>query len=302
MLLNSPIPGSVGMGYSASYATKNIGSMTNKGIEFQVNSKNLVGELKWTTDFNISFNKSEITKLDKGVPIKTGYISFRGNVAIAREGDPLGMFFGYVADGVDPQTGMMKYKDLDNSGDLNDGDQTLIGNANPDFTYGLTNNFSYKNFTFSFLFQGVQGNDIFNASRIETEGMYLPINQLATVANRWKKPGDITDIPKSTGDGDDHNSLLSSRYVEDGSYLRLKSTTLGYDLPKLICNKVKAQKIYLYVTGENLLTFTRYSGFDPEVSIYGSGTDNALKNIAPGVDYGVYPQSRTFLFGINVTF
>lgn len=302
MLLNSPIPGSVGMGYGGSFATKNIGSMTNKGLEFQVNSKNMVGELKWTTDFNISFNKSEITKLDKGVPIKTGYISFRGNVAIAQEGEPLGMFFGYVADGVDPQTGMMKYKDLDNSGDLNDGDQTSIGNANPDFTYGLTNNFSYKNFTFSFLFQGVQGNDIFNASRIETEGMYLPINQLATVADRWKKPGDITNIPKSTGDGDDHNSLLSSRYVEDGSYLRLKSTTLGYDLPKIICNKLKAQKIYLYVTGENLLTFTKYSGFDPEVSIYGSGSDNALKNIAPGVDYGVYPQSRTFLFGINVTF
>ena len=302
MLLNSPIPGSVGMGYESSFATKNIGSMTNKGLEFQVSSKNLVGELKWTTDFNISFNKSNITKLDKGVPIKTGYISFRGNVAIAQEGQPLGMFFGYVADGVDPQTGMMKYKDLDNSGDLNDGDQTIIGNANPDFTYGLTNSFSYKSFTFSFLFQGVQGNDIFNASRIETEGMYLPINQLATVANRWKKPGDITNIPKSTGDGDDHNSLLSSRYVEDGSYLRLKSTTLGYDLPKLICDKLKAQKIYLYVTGENLLTFTKYSGFDPEVSIYGSGSDNALKNIAPGVDYGVYPQSRTFLFGINVTF
>lgn len=302
MLLNSPIPGSVGMGYGSSFATKNIGSMTNKGLEFQVSSKNLVGELKWTTDFNISFNKSKITKLDKGVPIKTGYISFRGNVAIAQEGEPLGMFFGYVADGVDPKTGMMKYKDLDNSGGLNDGDQTSIGNANPDFTYGLTNNFSYKSFTFSFLFQGVQGNDIFNASRIETEGMYLPINQLATVADRWKKPGDITNIPKSTGDGDDHNSLLSSRYVEDGSYLRLKSTTLGYDLPKLICNKLKAQKIYLYVTGENLLTFTKYSGFDPEVSIYGSGSDNALKNIAPGVDYGVYPQSRTFLFGINVTF
>lgn len=302
MLLNSPIPGSVGMGYESSFATKNIGSMTNKGLEFQASSKNLVGEVKWTTDFNISFNKSKITKLDKGVPIKTGYISFRGNVAIAQEGQPLGMFFGYVADGVDPQTGMMKYKDLDNSGGLNDGDQTLIGNANPDFTYGLTNNFSYKSFTFSFLLQGVQGNDIFNASRIETEGMYLPINQLATVADRWKKPGDITNIPKSTGDGDDHNSLLSSRYIENGSYLRLKSTTLGYDLSKSICNKLKAQKIYLYITGENLLTFTKYSGFDPEVSIYGSGSDNALKNIAPGVDYGVYPQSRTFLFGINVTF
>lgn len=302
MLLNSPIPGSIGMGYSSSTATKNIGSMTNKGLEFQVNSKNLVGALKWTTDFNISFNRSKITKLDKGVPIKTGYISYRGNVAIAEEGQPLGMFFGYVADGVDPQTGLMKYKDLDNTGDLSDGDQTLIGNANPKFIYGLTNSFNYKNFTLSIFFQGVQGNDIFNASRIETEGMYLFINQRATVLNRWKKPGDITDVPKSSGDGDDHNSLLSSRYVENGSYLRLKSLTLGYDLPKSLCNKLKLQKIYFYVTGENLLTFTKYSGFDPEVSIYGSGTDNSLKNIAPGVDYGVYPQARNFLFGINLSF
>lgn len=302
MLLNSPIPGSVGMGYGSSYATKNIGSMTNKGAEFQVGSKNLVNDLKWSTDFNISFNKSEITKLDQGVPIKTGYIAFRGNVAIAEEGQPLGMFFGYQAEGVDPATGDIIYADLDNSGDLNDGDQTIIGNANPDFTYGLNNTFEYKNWTFSFFFQGVQGNDIFNAARIETEGMYLPVNQLATVLDRWKKPGDITDVPRSSADGDDHNSLLSSRYVEDGSYLRLKSTTLGYDLPASICKKLHTQKLHLYVTGENLLTFTSYSGFDPEVSIYGRSSDNALKNIAPGVDYGVYPQSRTFLFGINVTF
>jgi len=302
MLLNSPIPGSVGLGYWSSYATKNIGSMTNKGAEFQVGSKNLVNDLKWSTDFNISFNKSEITKLDQGVPIKTGYIAFRGNVAIAEEGQPLGMFFGYQAEGVNPETGDMIYADLDKSGDLNDGDQTIIGNANPDFTYGLNNTFEYKNWSFSFFFQGVQGNDIFNAARIETEGMYLPVNQLATVLGRWKKPGDITDVPRSSVDGDDHNSLLSSRYVEDGSYLRLKSTTLGYDLPASICKKLHTQKFHLYVTGENLLTFTSYSGFDPEVSIYGRSSDNALKNIAPGVDYGVYPQSRTFLFGINVTF
>jgi TonB-linked SusC/RagA family outer membrane protein len=302
MLLNSPIPGSVGMGYSNSKATKNIGSMTNKGTEFQIASKNLVNELKWTTDFNISFNKSEITKLDQGVPIKTGYIAFRGNVAIAEEGQPLGMFFGYVAEGVDSKTGKMIYSDLDNDKKLSDGDQTIIGNANPDFAYGFTNTFNYKDFTFSFFFQGVQGNDIFNAASIETEGMYLPINQISTVLNRWKKPGDITDVPGSSGDGSDYNSLLSSRFVEDGSYLRLKSATLGYDLPAGICEKLRTKKLYLYVTGENLLTFTKYSGFDPEVSIYGRSSNNELKNIAPGVDYGVYPQSRTILFGFNLTF
>jgi len=295
MLLNAPIPFSVGMGYGTSYATKNVGSMWNKGFEFQVSSKNLVGELKWTTDFNISFNRSKITKLEKGVPIIGGEIDNRSASAIAQEGQPLGTFYGYVAEGVDPQTGQMIYTDLDNSGDLSEGDKTIIGDANPDFTYGLTNNFSYKQFTFSFFFQGVQGNQIFNASRIVTEGMYYPVNQLSTVMNRWENPGDITDMPKSDKDNLMHNSDVSSRYVENGSYLRLKSATLGYDLPKSLCNKLRAQKLYVYVTGENLLTFTKYTGFDPEVSAFGVG-------VAPGVDFGSYPQSKSFIFGLNLTF
>ncbi len=295
MLLNAPIPFSVGMGWETSFATKNIGSMWNKGFEFQVSSKNLVGKLKWTTDFNISFNHSKITKLEKGVPIIGGEIDNRSAAAIAMEGEPLGTFYGYVADGVDPQTGVMKYKDLDNSGDLSDGDKTIIGYANPDFTYGLTNNFTYKQFTFSFFFQGVQGNQIFNASRIVTEGMYYPVNQLSTIMNRWENPGDITDMPKSDPGNLLHNSDVSSRYVENGSYLRLKSATLGYDLPKSLCDKVRAQKLYVYITGENLLTFTKYTGFDPEVSAFGVG-------VAPGVDFGSYPQSRSFIFGLNLTF
>jgi TonB-linked SusC/RagA family outer membrane protein len=298
MLLNAPIPYSIGLGWASSnssVATKNIGSMTNKGFEFQASSKNLVGELKWTTDFNISFNRSKITKLEKSVPIMGGFIDNRSAAAIAQEGQPLGTFYGYVAEGVDPQTGNMRYKDLDHSGDLSDGDKTIIGDANPKFTYGLTNSLTFKRFSFSFFFQGVQGNQIFNASRIVTEGMYYPVNQLATVLNRWEKPGDVTNMPKSDRDNLNHNSDVSSRFVENGSYLRLKSTTLGYDFPASVCSKIKAQKIYVYVTGENLLTFTKYSGFDPEVSAYGVG-------IAPGVDFGSYPQSGSFMFGINLTF
>jgi hypothetical protein len=283
------------MGYYGSYATKNIGSMWNKGFEFQVSSKNLVGELKWSTDFNISFNRSKITKLENGLSILGGPIGNRADASIAEEGQPLGMFYGYVADGVDPATGLMKYKDIDSTGTLSDGDKTIIGNANPDFTYGLTNNFTYKQFTFSFFFQGVQGNQIFNASRIVTESMDYPVNQLSTVMDRWEKPGDITNMPKPDPGNQLHNSDVSSRYVENGSYLRLKSTTLGYDLPMSICNKIRAQKLYLYVTGENLLTFTKYTGFDPEVSAFGVG-------VAPGIDYGSYPQTRSFIFGINLTF
>ena len=295
MLLDAPIPMSVGMGWRTSITTENIGSMTNKGLEFQVSSKNLTGLLKWTTDFNISFNRNKITKLAYGVPILGGFIDNRSACAIAEVGKPLGMFYGYVAEGVDPATGNIKYKDLDHSGDLSDGDKTIIGNANPKFTYGLTNSFEYKGFTFSFFFQGVQGNQIFNASRIVTEGMYYPINQMATVLNRWEKPGDITTMPKSDRDNANHNSDVSSRYVEDGSYLRLKSATLGYDLPKSISKFLKIEKFHIYVTAENLLTFTKYSGYDPEVSAYGVG-------IAPGVDFGSYPESRSFMFGLNINF
>ena len=295
MLLNAPIPMSVGMGWNTSIATKNIGSMTNKGLEFQVSSKNLTGVLKWSTDFNISFNRSKITKLEQGVPILGGFIDNRSASTIAEVGQPLGTFYGYVSEGVNPQTGNMKYKDLDNSGDLSDGDKTIIGHASPDFTYGLTNSFNYKGFTFSFFFQGVQGNQILNASRIVTEGMYYPVNQLYTVLSRWEKPGDITNMPKSDPGNLNHNSDVSSRYIEDGSYLRLKSTTLGYDLPKFISNMLKVEKLHIYVTAENLLTFTKYSGYDPEVSAYGVG-------LSQGVDFGSYPQSRSFIFGLNVNF
>ncbi len=298
MLLDRPIPASLGI--PGDVATKNVGEMQNQGIEFMVESKNLVNTLKWNTSFNISFNRSEVVSLDGGT-IKVGYISDRGDVAVAMENQPLGLFYGYVSDGVDPATGDMKYRDLDNSGDLSDGDKTIIGNSNPKFTWGLTNTFSYKNWNLSFFIQGVQGNDIFNATRIETEGLMDETSQLATVLNRWTTPGQVTDIPRATY-GDNTNSLISSRFVEDGSYIRLKSLTLGYDFSKNLLSKLKMNRLYLYLTCENLLTFTKYSGFDPEVSLYSRSSDNSLKNIAPGVDYGTYPQSRDIIFGLNITF
>jgi len=297
MLLNRPIPASVGIGSNT--AIKNIGKMENRGIEFQVSSKNIIGALNWTTDFNISTNKSKIISLDGGT-IKIGNISGRGAVAIAEEGKQLGLFYGYISDGVDPKTGNIKYRDLDKSGSLSDSDQTIIGNSNPKYAFGLTNSFSYKNFTFNFFFQGIQGNQIFNATRIETEGLLEPSNQTVNVLRRWKTPGQITDIPKVSF-ADNTNSLISSRYIEDGSFVRLKSATIGYDLPKTLLNKIKISRCFFYITGENILTFTKYTGFDPEVSLFGRGA-NSERNIAPGVDYGTYPQSREFIAGVNIVF
>ena len=298
MLLQKVIPASVGF----RTALLNVGEMENRGFEFSVSSKNMVNELKWNSDFNISFNKSKITSLPGG-SIQLGELNNdgRGLVAIAQEGQPLGTFYGYVSEGVDPATGMMKYKDIDKSGDLSDGDKTIIGNANPKYTLGLINDLSYKNWSLNIFFQGVEGNDIFNASRIETEGMYNPLNQLSTVLNRWTTPGQITDMPKADFGGD-HNVKVSSRYVEDGSYVRLKSLTLGYSLPAEIVSKLSLSKVRFYLTAENLITWTKYSGLDPEVSVYGRSGNNSLKNIAPGVDYGTYPQTRDIIFGLNLSF
>ena len=297
MLLDRPIPGSVGI--PGSTAIKNVGRMENRGIEFQVSSKNLRGAFSWNTDFNIFFNRSKILNLDGGI-IKIGNISERGTVAVAQEGQPLGLFYGYIADGVDPATGNIIYRDIDKSGDLSDGDQAIIGNANPKYAFGLTNSFSYGNFSFNFFLQGVQGNDLFNATRIETEGLIDEANQAATVLRRWTAPGQVTDIPRASY-GDNTNSLISSRYIEDGSFVRLKSATLGYSLPAALLQRLHLNRCFFYVTGENILTFTKYSGFDPEVSLYGR-SGGSEKNIAPGIDYGTYPQAREFIIGLNLTF
>ncbi len=303
LLLYVPVPASVGI--PGNVALQNAGSLENKGFEFQIISRNLVkGNLTWNTDFNINFNKNKVLDI-VGTVIHSGAINPAGttyNLSIVKEGEPLGLFYGYISDGVDPATGMIKYRDLDGQPGITDGDKTIIGNANPKFTYGITNSFAYKNFTLDLFLQGVQGNDIFNATKILSESMRLPMNQSATVLNRWKNPGDITDVPKAVKD-DVTNSEPSTRYIENGSYLRVKSLTLAYNLPKAVLERLRLNRLQIYVTTENLITFTKYSGFDPEVSAFNaSNQDNTSKNTAPGVDYGTYPQSRDFIFGLNVTF
>ncbi len=303
LLLYVPIPASVGI--PGNVALQNAGSLENSGFEFQISSRNFVkGDFTWNTDFNINFNKNKVLNI-VGTIIHSGAINPAGttyNLSIVKEGEPLGLFYGYISDGVDPSTGMIKFRDLDGNPGITDGDKTIIGNANPDFTYGLTNTFAYKNFTLELFLQGVQGNDIFNATRILSESMRLPMNQSATVLKRWKNPGDITDMPMALKD-DVTNSEPSTRYIENGSYLRVKSLTLGYTLPKTLIDRLKITRLQIYVTSENLLTFTKYSGFDPEVSAFNaSSQDNTSKNTAPGVDYGTYPQSRDLIIGLNVTF
>lgn len=298
LLQSYPVPRSTGF----DYALKNIGTLRNKGLEFMISAKNIEHEnFSWNTDFNISFNRNNVTAL-YGQQYFLNTIAGRSEVSLVTEGKPLGVFYGYVYEGVDPQNGNALY--LNNKGEKTSSptadDRRVIGNPNPDFIYGLTNTFSYKNFSLNIFLQGSQGNDIFNATRVETEGMTGPQNQSTAVLNRWTTPGQVTDIPKASVNSTD-NSRISTRFVENGSYLRVKTVTLGYTFPQAIASKLRLGNIRVYATGENLFTFTKYSGYDPEVNAFTSG-NFANTNGGFGIDYGTYPQTRNFIFGLNASF
>ncbi len=297
LLLYVPQPLSTGF----SSALQNAGSLRNRGFEFQVSSKNFIRqEFTWNTSFNFYLNRGRVLDI-VGTTMHTGAINPAGttyNLAYVKAGLPLGSFYGKFDQGVDPLTGNIFFLKTAESGDS----LGVIGNANPKFTYGLTNTFTYKDFTLDIFIQGVQGNKIFNATRILTESMRLGMNQSAAVLNRWRKPGDNTDVPGAFL-YDETNCYPSTRFIENGSYLRLKSMTLGYTLPQTLVKKLNINRLMVYITGENILTFTKYSGFDPEVSAFdASKQDNTSKNTAPGVDFGTYPQSRDLLIGLSVTF
>jgi TonB-dependent starch-binding outer membrane protein SusC len=284
LLFSRPLPPSTG--YYAIWA--NIGSLTNKGIELALTTENLIGDFKWSTTLVFAANRNEVTKLYEGQPIAD---QGRGGNWVM-EGEPIGIFYNLRCLGVDPTTGDLVYDDINKDGVINSDDWTKIGDPNPDFTYGITNTFSYKNFDLNIFLQGVSGNDIFNGSRIYLESGMGDDNQTTNMLRRWKQPGDITDIPRV---GDESNTR-TSRFIENGSYMRIKNVTLGYNFAKDLLSKAKIKSARIYVTAQNLYTFTSYSGMDPEVNYYGND------NIILGTDFFTYPQSRTYMIGINLGF
>lgn len=273
--------------------SRNEGKMENKGLEITVNSRNFVGEFSWDTDFNISFNRNRLTELELTKIYTTASTSEKVSENVVRNepGRPLGGFYGYISEGVDPETGDLMYKDLNGDGNITDSDRTYIGDPNPDFTFGLTNTFSYKGFSLNILLQGSYGNDVYNASRMETEGMYDAKNQSTRVLNRWRIPGQITDVPRAG-----FNIKNSTYFVEDGSYLRLKDLTFSYNFDGQLLKRLGISRIQPYFTATNLLTWTSYSGMDPEVNQWGDSGS------VQGIDWGTYPQSRSYVFGVNVEF
>ncbi|RDV15643.1 TonB-dependent receptor [Pontibacter diazotrophicus] len=316
LLLARPLVGSSGF----TSVQENIGSMENKGLEFALTSYNIESNepngFNWNTNFNIAFNRNEITKLYGGNPYGVGFASW------VEEGQPLGAFRGYVVDGIfqtqDEITalndaaaastgnagavyqsaatspGDIRFRDLDGDGRITGDDQQIIGSAQPRYTGGLTNNLSYAGFDLSFFFQFTQGNQIYNNTRAFSEGMNGVFGQTAGVLNRWTPENTDTDVPRAVYGDPNNNRRTSDRWLEDGSYIRLKNIVLGYNLPTSLTERVHLQRARLFVQSQNLFTITDYSGFDPEVNTF-SGSNAAL-----GTDFLVYPQARTITFGVNI--
>ncbi len=292
LLMDVPLPSTAPVGS----LTRNEGEMSNRGVEFTLNTKNITtGKWRWETDFNMSFNKNRVEKLTLQQTYYFGQASVgSSNIVVMKPGLPLGVFYGYVSKGVDTETGDIIYetKNSDNVPSLSE--RKVIGDPNPVFTYGMTNNFSFEGFSLNVFLQGSYGNSIFNVSRMETEGMYDAKNQSISVLDRWERPGMVTYMPRATQDT--KNLLPSTRFVEDGSYLRLKTLSLSYDFKNAFLKKIGITRLQPYMTAQNLLTLTKYKGFDPEVSQYGGDPK------VQGIDYGTYPQSKSYVFGINVEF
>jgi TonB-linked SusC/RagA family outer membrane protein len=291
LLLRRPLPSSSGF----SSITENVGKVENKGIEISLETQNFIGDnFTWNTQFNISGNRNEVLELYNGQPIDD--IGRGGNRIM--EGQPIGIFYSYESLGVDPSTGDIVYADTNFDGQITSADRTIVGNPHPDFIFGLTNNFTYKGIDLTVFLQGSYGNDVFNGSRLFLESLQGGDNQLTAVTRRWQQPGDITDIPRATTDpiASAQNKRVSSRFIEDGSYMRVKNVTLGYTIGNNTLEKTMFSSVRVYVSAQNLLTFTKYTGLDPEVNY--RGDDNSVI----GTDFFTYPQAQTITLGANLKF
>jgi TonB-linked SusC/RagA family outer membrane protein len=281
---------------------RNVGSVRNRGVELNLNTVNLNGAFRWETNFNIAFNKNRVMKLDQGKDIITddGF----SPPTIVRVGQDLNSFYMRKWAGVDPANGdpLWEKVSTDANGNrtvtttnkLSEATSQIVGSFSPNFTGGFTNTFTYKAFSLSAFFNFVSGNEVFNASRtsFDSDGAYETVNNMKPMDDwsRWQKPGDIATHPKAVFGGNLNSNKISSRYLEDGSYIRLRNVQLGYELPKTFLTKINVKNARVFLSGDNLWTGTKYSGMDPEVSLGPGGGNSADR----------YPISKKILFGINI--
>jgi TonB-dependent starch-binding outer membrane protein SusC len=305
LLLQADVPRSSGF----ERVLRNVGSIRNRGVEFTITSTNINSKrFNWTTTANIASNRTEVVKLNDGeTELGVAGLSY----SLTRVGLPVGTFYGWQAEGIYARDadnvnqvknsngrvfkgGDVIFKDINGDNIINDLDRTIIGDPTPDFVGGFTNTFKYKAFALSVFNQFSVGNDIYNAVRKRQNDMGGGNNPTTAALDAWKKQGDVTSFPLlERGDPRVQNGRHSSRWVEDGSYFRFKNVSLTYNLPTSFLERFKMRSMSVYAQAYNLLTFTKYSGFDPEVNTYASP-------LGFGVDNGVFPQSRTYTFGLNL--
>lgn len=301
MLVKASIPITSGFEDTTTTYT-NAGKVRNQGIEMSLHTINLTGELGWETNLTATYNKNKIKDLNSDVPYYINQIN-NSYVTMLAKDYPINVFYGYVTDGIfqnqsevnthavqpGAEPGDIRFRDLNNDGVINDSDRTVIGNPNPSWLFSMNNSLSYKGFELSVFLQGIAGNKIYNANNIDNTGMAAAYNQTTDVLKRWQGEGTSNSMPRAVFGDPNQNTRVSDRFVENGSYLRLKNITLSYTFPKQWLQKAQIENVRLSLSCENVATITGYSGFDPEVGIN-------------GIDQNRYPISRTFSLGLNFNF
>jgi TonB-linked SusC/RagA family outer membrane protein len=297
-IYNYPLPYTSGF----SSITRNIGEIENKGVEFTLNTTNISNKnFTWTTSFNLSHNKNKVLKIDG----QQDTLSFNDgrfmNALIV--GKPIGVHYGPKYAGVDPANGDPLYYEQDGkttTNDYNSAGSFVVGDPNPKWFGGITNTFNYKGFELSVLFQGVFDYEVVNGAGgfMSARGDWFD-NQTRDQLGSWKKAGDVTNIPEARLNwfGDFQSPAVSTQYMEDASYVRLKQLTFAYNLPSKALSKLKLNSLRAYVTAVNLFTWTKYTGWDPEVN-----TDYRASNINQGADFYAAPQIKSVTFGLNIGF
>lgn len=301
MLVKASIPITSGFEDTTTTYT-NAGKVRNQGIEMSLHTINFTGELGWETNLTATYNKNKIKDLNSDVPYYINQIN-NSYVTMLAKDYPINVFYGYVTDGIfqnqsevnthavqpGAEPGDIRFRDLNNDGVINDSDRTVIGNPNPSWLFSMNNSLSYKGFELSVFLQGIAGNKIYNANNIDNTGMAAAYNQTTDVLKRWQGEGTSNSMPRAVFGDPNQNTRVSDRFVENGSYLRLKNITLSYTFPKQWLQKAQIENARLSLSCENVATITGYSGFDPEVGIN-------------GIDQNRYPISRTFSLGLNFNF
>ncbi len=312
LLLSTPIPTTTGFGTTL----LNVGNVQNKGVDIDLRTINTTGALRWNTSFNLSLNRNKVTNLNTQTDI------LLLNASLLRTGQPIGTFYGYIFDGIfqsdeeaaksavlvgqeassaNPasiaRAGDRKYRDINGDGKIDANDRTILGSAQPKFTYGFNNTLSYKNFDLSFFFQGSQGNKLANFNSYSLLNFTGQNNVLAKAGlNRWTPDNKENEYPRALSSGSLDVGIFSSAILEDASYLRLRNVTLSYSLPNKLLQRAKIQSVRIYISGSNLWTLTKYTGYDPEANTYGQSTTLI------GIDNGGYPQSKIYQAGVTLTF